>query len=837
MAEREPLDGMVASELKKVGSQQGHLTVTLSNELVKLLSEQLYQSPLKAIEELVVNSYDADASWCRVGVSIESEPREGKIVVIDDGIGMDESGLTNLWQIGRSPKREEEYAKRLRRRQIGKFGIGKLATFTIANRLTHLTRTGNTILGVSIDFRSFEHDPTGSGKPIDLPIFRITDWTELQRHGGFAAACELAGVGAGALLSRKHSSWTIALLEDLKEKSSKIRVGRLRWVLSTAMPLRSDFRVFLNDGEVMSAKAAYESIVEFSVADLPEGRLKNLKANTGEDWGCTEGKLRCPSLPEGLSGSVLVTKRSLHAGKSEDLGRSNGFFVRVRGRVINENDALFGLEPLSHQTFNRFRAEIEADDLDAVVTAPREGVEESLERRLVSRALREIFLEARDRYQRILDLEDAAEGRKREGERNFVNPRLVERPIADVIGAPGAGEEGAEADESWFYLTVPQGVEIERLAEKLYSEERHFYRYSYDHEGSASRLVRFLADEGRFSINADHELVLAHADDGRSRSLLEDVVTAEVLLEVYLRESAVGAHIVGEVLERRDALLRSLAQDHPFSLDAIAQSLRDAVGEQYDLEVMLVSAVRSLGFVATHISGSGEPDGLARLREHPGGEQTITLEAKASSGIPSLSQLDLAGVADHKKRNGADGCLLLARGYPGMSRGEDSSVATRASDLAISCWTVDQLAQVVELAEKRHITARQVLDVVLSAFAPDDVSEAVNQMVNLPTWTEVDLYRAVRTALIDLEGRLPDAARTVDLVAAEVSRDAGFAGIEMKAVYEALRQLAAASKGGLSLRDRTIRMHVSPEELDRRVAVLTTDQAQPRRSGRFGRSD
>lgn len=762
MSERNHQEGMVASELKHVGARQGHLTVTLSNELVKLLSEQLYQSPLKAIEELVVNSYDADASWCRVGVSIGSQPQEGMIVVVDDGVGMDESGLTNLWQIGRSPKREEEYARRMRRRQIGKFGIGKLATFTIANRLTHLTRSGDTILGVSIDFRNFEHDPSGSGKPIDLPIFRITDWKELERHAGFAAACDLAGFGAGALLGKRLDSWTIALLEDLKEKAAKIRVGRLRWVLSTAMPLRSDFSVFLNGEGVASAKAAYQAMVEFNVAELPETRLKNLRANTGEEWECRGDELICPSLPEGISGSALVTKRSLHTGKSEDIGRSNGFVVRVRGRVINENDPLFGLEPLSHQTFNRFRAEIDADDLDAVVTAPREGVEESLERRLVARALREIFLEARDRYQRVLELEDAVEERKREGERNFVNPRLVERPIADVIGAPGAEEEGAEADESWFYLRVPEGVEIDKLAERLYSEERRFYRYSYDHEGGAGRLVRFFADEGRFSINADHELVLAHADDGRSRSLLEDVVTAEVLLEVYLRESAVGPHIVGEVLERRDALLRSLAQDHPFSLDAIAQALRDAVAEQYDLEVMLISAVRSLGFVATHISGSGEPDGLARLREHPGGEQVITLEAKASSGIPSLSQLDLAGVADHKKRSGASGCLLLAREYPGRSRGDDSSVATRASDLAISCWTVDQLARVVELAEKRHITARQILDVVLSAFAPDDVAAAVKQMISLPTWTEVDLYRAVRTALIDLEGRLPDAARTVD---------------------------------------------------------------------------
>ena len=49
-----------------LGEDTGNpITVRLSNEIVTLLSSQLYQSPLKAIEELVVNSYDADAKECR----------------------------------------------------------------------------------------------------------------------------------------------------------------------------------------------------------------------------------------------------------------------------------------------------------------------------------------------------------------------------------------------------------------------------------------------------------------------------------------------------------------------------------------------------------------------------------------------------------------------------------------------------------------------------------------------------------------------------------------------------------------------------------------------------
>jgi HSP90 family molecular chaperone len=112
------------------------IQVSLSNELVGLLSDQLYQSPVKAIEELVVNSYDADAKECRIFVPSPDDLTMDYIVIYDDGIGMDQEGLTNLWRIGRSNKRDEEIERRRSRKQIGRFGIGKLATYAVANLLT-----------------------------------------------------------------------------------------------------------------------------------------------------------------------------------------------------------------------------------------------------------------------------------------------------------------------------------------------------------------------------------------------------------------------------------------------------------------------------------------------------------------------------------------------------------------------------------------------------------------------------------------------------------------------------------------------------------------------------
>ena len=165
-----------------------------------------------------------------------------------------------------------------------------------------------------------------------------------------------------------------------------------------------------------------------------------------------------------------------------------------------------------------------------------------------------------------------------------------------------------------------------------------------------------------------------------------------------------------------------LANDHVFSVDAISQLLKDSASDQYDLEVNLVAASRALGFVATHLGGSGEPDGIARFTDYPNGEQKITLETKSSGSVPELGNLDFAGLKEHVTKHGANGCILVAPKYPGESRGTCSSASARALENEISCWTVADLARVVESAESRHIGAKEILDIVLTQFSPDDVS-------------------------------------------------------------------------------------------------------------------
>ena len=827
---------LLADAIEAIGEPEGEeLSVTLSNELVQLLSEQLYQSPLKAIEELVVNAYDAEASECRVFVPAASDQERRFVVAYDDGFGMDYKGLVDLWQIGRSIKRGSE-VDRAKRKQIGKFGIGKLATYTIANKLTYITRTDGKILGVTLDFRRFATSPEGATTPVKLTVRSFSDWNVLAESEVLVKACSAAAIDERKLFAKPRTSWTLAILEDLKPKAEKISLRRLDRVLRTAMPLKDDFHLHLNGDEIVSSKEDYDLAVQFSLKDIPNKRLKALKENSGEDWSRKKNGLFSKSFPSGVFGNVIVVAPTLTLlGKSSDLFRSHGFFIKVRGRLINEEDELFGIQDKSFSTFYRFRSELKADDLDQVLTAPREGIEDSSLRTKFQSLLQEIFNEARVRYEAYLEIKDNSQKTKKEADRDFVSPRLVEHPVADALSTMGPDPSGAEADESWFYLDVDQSTDVRKLISDLYNQPRSKYKYERARRGSSNRVVRFSPASWTFELNEDHDLVKAYDDDPRSRQLLYDFATAEALLEVYLRESQVPSHVIGEVLERRDVLLRSLAQDHPYSLKAIAGALRDAAADQHDLEIHLVAAARALGFVAKHISGAGEPDGIARFVYYPGGEKKITLEAKSSEETPSLSALDIAGLQQHMEdqRYEADGCLLIAPSYPGATKQGDSAVSKRARRLRVSCWTIEQLARFVEAAESRHLNAEKLLDIVLSSFAPVEVEKALEDLFAQPRWEMRDLYRAILSALRKLEGRILDKPRNLSMISAEISREPEFEGILEAEIGKAVTELAHSSQGALTFTGEQVIMHVSMDDIERRLTGLTKQSPEPMRTSRF----
>ena len=103
----------------------------------KLLGSQLISDKFTAIIELVKNSYDANATEVHIDFIDSHDPKNGKIVISDNGFGMSKDDIQNKWmKVGTNSKRNTKNSpKPLNRVLLGEKGIGRFAIEKIANHI------------------------------------------------------------------------------------------------------------------------------------------------------------------------------------------------------------------------------------------------------------------------------------------------------------------------------------------------------------------------------------------------------------------------------------------------------------------------------------------------------------------------------------------------------------------------------------------------------------------------------------------------------------------------------------------------------------------------------
>jgi hypothetical protein len=269
------------------GQKTDDIDVRLSYKILDLFSTGLYASPNKAIEELVANSFDAGALKVAVFLPADFHDQGATIAVLDNGEGMDGEGLKRHWLIGKSNKRDLSTLPR-GRRQIGKFGIGKLATYVLANRLTHICKNDGKFYSTSMDYKKADErgDQELEAKtPIRIGLRELSEEEAKQALAAWTATkafkeshFKLFGKGAAP-------SWTFAIVSGLKDKVHEIRRGVLHWVLRTALPLRDDFAIYLDGTKLEPSKAGKGRLKKWvlgkDIDDLPKPSPKDISA--GED--------------------------------------------------------------------------------------------------------------------------------------------------------------------------------------------------------------------------------------------------------------------------------------------------------------------------------------------------------------------------------------------------------------------------------------------------------------------------------------------------------------------------------------------------------------------------
>ena len=115
--------------------------------VLRIISKQVYETPLAFIRENVQNAVDAIRMQAHRDhtspederYKIEITVHDKKIIVHDNGIGMSESDLQSFfWKIGASGKRTQEA---LSAGCVGTFGIGGFANFGVCEKLEVISQT------------------------------------------------------------------------------------------------------------------------------------------------------------------------------------------------------------------------------------------------------------------------------------------------------------------------------------------------------------------------------------------------------------------------------------------------------------------------------------------------------------------------------------------------------------------------------------------------------------------------------------------------------------------------------------------------------------------------
>lgn len=733
-----------------LGKETDSIDVRLSYRIIELFSEGLYASPNKAVEELVANSFDAGAQRVQVLLSADLHAQNATIVVIDDGEGMGIDGLKQHWLVGVSNKRR--LAKLPRgRQQIGQFGIGKLATYVLADRLSHISKFKGKYYATSMDYRAIDQrvDKEVEPKsPIKLALRELSEDETKEALKPWIEAKSFKDSGMPLFGKRSPKTWTVAIMSSLKDKVHEIQPGTLEWVLRTALPLRDDFGVFFNGKKLIPSKQGKGLIKTWvlgkDITTLPKPAPKEISASEDKDVPASDDRrhgLEVVGLGR-ISGYVEAYK-DLLTGKSDEIGRSYGFFVYIFGRLINVDDGHFGISPdeLRHGTFGRFRLVINIDSLDKELRSNRETIRTGPLLTTAQNVLRGIFNFVRPTIEQH---EEEEEPGTKLARKLAASPASLSRvPIVELARAVVAGKA-----ESRF-LVIPQFAStgdketfLASLEHRAQEGSQFITGLTIDYDGSpAAGIAQYDTQSGHIRINAWHPFVSTFHDEfvnKNARQPLELLAMAEVLSEAHLHSLGVKPGQIAEFLSARDQLLRNLANESnrksPF---AVARALHEARNNADLLEEKLCEAFTSLGCDCRRIGGKGKPDGkaVALLSADAKGntrQYAVSLEAKSKEkdkGKVAAGTVDIAAVIRHRKQYECDHALVVGRSFP-TKQGEKSALAQDIADdrektkaandpKTITLITIDDLAELVRLRPIKQIGLQKLRE-LFECSLPED---------------------------------------------------------------------------------------------------------------------
>jgi len=821
------------------GSETDQINVKISYRIIQLFSEGLYSSPNKAVEELVSNSFDAGAENVHIILSPDPRASDATIVVIDDGEGMNNEDLKRHWIIGETTRRSVTGSSR--RKPIGKFGIGKLSTYVLASKLTHISKSGNTYYAATMDYSnlgsSAEVTPEAvfDEQIIPIPLRTLTEqqaqdavqrWVDGEKEGYHAL--RLFGDDAS-------DSWTVAIMSGLKDMGKKLKIGRLKWVLRTAMPQRSDFRLFL-DGDPITPPEMDEPLAKLVLGKnviqmskpCPEGLIAREDTSEPEDSVHRYGVYHEELLGR-ITGYIEIFKDELDRGKPK-FEQSSGFFVYVRGRRVNVDDPGFGIERnlLRHGTFSRFRMVVHIDSLDEVLRSSRESFQQGELYEEVQNFLRAGFNLARNKLV--------------EHDRSQTPAALIS---ARISSAPGSltrkpllalAQMVAEKKATPYYLRFPSGLSdkeqtefLEELKQQAEGADGLLLSTELSALDSKDGLAIFDLQQRKLLINTTHPFVAAFQElftDVRRNLPLEMLAMSEILMEAHLYHMGLDESVIRDAIGRRDELLRQFVRSSARrTAGMIALALTDARDDESKLEEEMRAAFEAMGFAnVIRIGGKGKPDGTAEAHlaaKEDGTIQRYKVGLEAKSGQPvSAQRLNVSGIARHMQDYNCDHHLVIGNGFA-TSTGEDSAsvreISTHKKNTrkTITLMHIDDLARLIRIASAKRVGGLSRLrDLFRNCVTPEESKVWVDKLAaeTSANWPYMEILETVW----HLAQEQPNEAVEYAAVVTELRHRTPPVRMNKQDLIECCKAMQVMARGVVFARENTV-------EIDRRPDLILED--------------
>lgn len=259
------------SRVTKKSTTQRNVSFTrsLGENAPDLIANLVVSGTIPAIEELVANAYDADATR----VDIDYFPDRDFLMISDNGTGMNDEGVGSFYRLGDSPKLEDPVSSN-GRVKIGKFGVATI----LLKSLAHQYKLNTWRDGVRTIVKETLEGKVTSDKEIG---------------------------GRESVLRDEDSHGTQIALTGLKfsEDDGHFSLERLKKRVQWDLPSLPDFEIYINSNKV-EAKSIQHST--------------NFRVDTqGKQMGRLEGNIYLANSASPMSGvHIYVNGRSIGDPKS-----------------------------------------------------------------------------------------------------------------------------------------------------------------------------------------------------------------------------------------------------------------------------------------------------------------------------------------------------------------------------------------------------------------------------------------------------------------------------------------------------------------------------------------